>query len=103
MTQRGFHGVLPFLRRLEEPVPNAGEVGGIVQREASHGSQERDKAGGEGGGWGHCGGIGEDESGEIGGLRDDENRPSGTLSIRESERGLGGAEPRRLESDTSLM
>ncbi|KAG2391253.1 uncharacterized protein HKW66_Vig0129860 [Vigna angularis] len=81
MTQRGFHGVLPFLRRLEEPVPNAGEVGGIVQREASHGSQERDKAGGEGGGWGHCGGIGEDESGEIGGLRDDENRPSETTYV----------------------
>jgi len=94
VPQRGFHGVLQLLRRLEEPVPDADEVGGIGRREASRGSQERDKARGEGGGWGQCGGVGEDESVEIGGLRDDENRASGTLSVRESERGLGGAEPR---------
>jgi len=73
VPQRRFHGVLQLLRRLEEPVPDAVEVGGIVRREASRGSQERDKGRGEGGGWGHFGGIGEDESGEIGGVRDDEN------------------------------
>ncbi|WVY94104.1 hypothetical protein V8G54_033192 [Vigna mungo] len=65
MPRRGFHGMFQLLWRLKEPVLDAGEVGGIARREASQGSQERDKAGGEGGRWGHCRGIREDESSEI--------------------------------------